>query len=122
MAHVESGELVRKGEFSIMPDVVIRIQNSVIANIHVFLLGLVWACAGGLGPAAMELWTDMTSYKDYGIDWKHVGYMAISGAAPLAIGYYQKHKALLALPPNVQEKLNEAAGVPQPNPTQENKS
>ena len=112
-----------------MPEVVIRLQGTLIRNFGVLLLGLVWTCAGGLAPAAMELWTDYTSYKDYGIDWHHIGNMALAGMAPLAIAYWRKHKALLALPDDVQaildsvqpiqrETLSEVAKEPQ-NPTQE---
>src|SRR5262245_8346434 len=91
-----------------MSEVIAQMQQSFLKNIRVFMLGLLWTCAGGLGPAAMELWTDVTDYKEYGIDWKHVWWMAASGMAPLAIGFWRKHQALLALPEDIKEALAKA--------------
>lgn len=79
-------------------------------NARIFILGLAWTCAGGVGPAAMALWQDLTTYKDYGIGWKNIGWMALSGMGPLAIAYYRKHKALLT-PPSLAEEMAEARAL-----------
>jgi len=53
----------------------------------------------------MTLWYDLTKYKAYGIDWPNVWMMALSGAAPLAVAYWRKHRALIHLPRGVRERL-----------------
>lgn len=68
-----------------------------IRNIKIFLLGLVWVCLGGLGPACYEVWDALTNYER--VDWRHVEVATMLGAGPLAVGYWRKYKALITEPP-----------------------
>lgn len=78
-------------------------NDSFLNNFRVFALGLVWTCAGGVTASVVEMWDDWHTYQQ--IDWEHVWKLAIAGAAPLAIAYYRKHKALLQLPESVRLRL-----------------
>ena len=66
-------------------------------NVKIFLLGLLWCCLGGIGPAVYEIWES----RNYGsIDWIHVRNSTAIGVAPMALGYWRKYRALIAPPPN----------------------
>lgn len=83
-------------------------RSSFLHNVAIFLWGLVWACAGGLGPAVMLIWTYKTTWSQWMIDWPAVELVALGGAAPLALKYYKDHKALLSIPEEIQAELDEA--------------
>lgn len=64
-------------------------------NVRVFVLGLLWCCMGGLGPAVYEIW-DAQHYED--VDWNHIRISIGLGVAPMAIGYWRKYRALVTPP------------------------
>ena len=95
-------------------------QMSWWRGLRIFALGCIWAGIGGLGPAAMALWQDLTTYQDYGVGWHNIGWMALAGAGPGVLGFWRKHKALLALPADVQAAIEaaESNGTSSPPPVQ----
>lgn len=78
------------------------------SNIRVFVLGFLEACLGGLEPVITLVVFSLINYQDYGIDWRLVGTMALTGSAKQGLAYYQKHKALLQLPLAYRLKLEQA--------------
>lgn len=92
-----------------MPDALLPFIPTA-ANLRIFLLGLLWACLGGLAAAAMEFADDLMTFGDDPINWGHVGRLALAGATPLAVGYWRKYKALITEPP-VSEVVELAKGA-----------
>lgn len=87
-------------------------------NVRIFLLGLLWACLGGLAAACVELVDDLTTFGGEPIVWGHVAKLAGAGMAPMVFGYWQKYKALLQPPPTDSRPRVFADSLPiAPEPT-----
>lgn len=80
-----------------------------MSRVRVFALGAIWAGVGGLTLAASEVLSDW--YTSTPIDWHHVEREAVKGVLLLLVPYYLKHKALLAMPPTVAAKLDQAEAL-----------
>jgi MFS family permease len=72
-------------------------------NLKVFLLGALWTVMLTLGPVVWTIWQWVTDPNDGSISWRKLLGLAGACAGPALLAYYQKHKALLALPPDLEE-------------------
>jgi hypothetical protein len=71
-------------------------------SLRVWLLGLLWTVAGALLPSGSAIvfwWAGMASKPD----WPTLRTHAISTGLLMAGAYWRKHKALLTLPPVLQQ-------------------
>ena len=71
-------------------------------NIKIFALGALWAAICGLTSAGVMV-ADWIANWSNPIDWKEVAHVAAAGALSGVFGYWRKHKALLALPPGMED-------------------
>ena len=69
-------------------------------RLRFFSLGLTWAVLLTMGPVAVTIWDMIQHYSDP-VDWWQVGKLALASALPAAAAYWQKHKALLRVPPGL---------------------
>ena len=69
-------------------------------RLRFFSLGLTWAVLLTMGPVAVTLW-DMTQNYSDPVDWRQVEKLGLASAVPAGLAYWQKHKALLRVPPGL---------------------
>ncbi len=63
-----------------------------------FAVGAVWAVAASLPPVLWTLWYQHQNYSDP-IDKTMLKGLVLTAIVPALVGYWQKHKALLKVPP-----------------------
>lgn len=79
-----------------------------LGNLRVFVLGAIWAAIGGLSGMPGEILDDLTTYGDMPLDWAHIAKVAIGGVGTAVLLYWNRHKALLSLPQDIQQRLEAA--------------
>lgn len=72
-------------------------------NFRAFLIGLIWAGIAALGPAVLSVIDDY-QHNEF-TDWHKIHRTSIGMAAIGVTGYWRKHKALLKLPPYLEEAI-----------------
>lgn len=71
-------------------------------SLKVWLLGLLWAAVAACYPVGILLY-DWVHRWDDPPDWTMVWHLAVGCALAGAIAYVRKHRALLQLPPALEE-------------------
>lgn len=67
-------------------------------SLRFFIIGALWAAGASLPPVA---WTFYHNYKHHSgmVDWEFLRGLVASSVGPPLLLYWQKHKALLKMPP-----------------------
>lgn len=75
-------------------------------SLRFFVIGALWAIGASLPPVLTALWHNYQNYNDP-IDWELMRELTIASIGPALFFYWQKHKALLKLPPwlNIPEEF-----------------
>ena len=75
---------------------------SEMSNLKKFALGALWAAIGGTAPAAVMVYDWVQNWRNP-VDWSEIAHVGLAGAAFAVLGYWRKHRALLTLPPWMED-------------------
>jgi hypothetical protein len=92
---------IGRGDMGLQPsDPPVSTEYTWSQRVRFFALGAMWAALLTMGPVGITLWDWVKHYNDP-IDWTQIIKLSGASAGPALVAYWQKHKALLKMPPGL---------------------